>query len=92
MLPTLALPLCWVGFGPVLLSVPLASPLWPPPPTCPITYYPPPRPLPALSCGLVFVPLLQPWQAWKGLPKVVTFTCLPLGSDPVLLLSWLEKQ
>lgn len=91
MLPTLALPLCWVGFGPVLLPVPLASPSGHPP-HLPHYLLPPPRPRPALSCGLVFVPLLQPWQAWKGLPKVVTFTCLPLGSDPVLLLSWLEKQ
>lgn len=36
-------------------------------------------------------------MAWKGLPKVVTSTCLPvpslnLGPDPVPLLSWLEKQ
>lgn len=29
---------------------------------------------PRLLLSLVFLPLLHPWQAWQGLPKVVTFT------------------
>lgn len=64
----LALPLCWVGFGPILLPVPFASPLWPLP-HCPITYSPSPGFHPCL-CALT----TAPWQAgrdsqrWSLLP------------------------
>lgn len=45
-------------------------------PPCPVIYSPPEACFPALALvlGLVFLPLLCPWQAWKGLPKVVPFT------------------
>lgn len=94
MLPTLALPLCWVGFGPVLLPVPLASPSGHPPPLAPLLITPPPPP----SCSVLrpcLCALTTALAGLEGAPKGGHFylppTWLRSSSAPVLAgetVSW----